>query len=172
MDYAAYKGRGIGKTAFMNYVKNLINKDLGDTISGGEDILYAVYVSPSPDKRERSMSLIARNIYSSMLRSDIFLIAFSRLRAFSGVISDTILEEIGDIENYEGTIANDEWLKDKGVNISELNGIVEQTLTDIGIDISLSSHQLFNNPNSYQLFFKKFNIDLSDYNWKKIGVQR
>lgn len=169
MDYAAYKGRGIGKTAFMNYVKNLINKDLGDTISEGEDILYAIYVSPSPDKRERSMSLIARNIYSSMLRSDIFLIAFSRLRAFSGIISDTILEEIGDIENYEGTIANDEWLQAKGVNISELNGIVEQTLTDIGIDISLSSHQLFNNPNSYQLFYKRFDIDLSDYNWKKIG---
>ena len=28
MDYAAYKGRGIGKTAFLNYVKNKINQDI------------------------------------------------------------------------------------------------------------------------------------------------
>ena len=28
MDYAAYKGRGIGKTAFLNYMKKSINKDL------------------------------------------------------------------------------------------------------------------------------------------------
>ena len=27
MDYAAYRGRGIGKTAFLNYVKNIINID-------------------------------------------------------------------------------------------------------------------------------------------------
>lgn len=43
MDYAAYKGRGIGKTAFLNYMKKSINKDLGDEISDGK-VSYMPYM--------------------------------------------------------------------------------------------------------------------------------
>ena len=43
MDYAAYRGRGIGKTAFLNYVKNLINTDLGLELSKEQEVLYAIY---------------------------------------------------------------------------------------------------------------------------------
>lgn len=166
MDYAAYKGRGIGKTAFLNYVKNLINADLGLSISKGQDVLYAVYVTPSPDKRERNMSLIARNIYNSMLSSDLFLIVFSRLRAFSGIIPDSVLDEI--TNNYRETIANDLWLKERGVYIDKLNKSVEDVLRGIGIDIKFDYNN-FMARNSYEVFLEAIKIDQSDYIWKNKG---
>lgn len=143
MDYAAYKGRGIGKTAFMNYVKNEINHDLGDKMSNGTEVLYAVYVSPSPEKRERTMSLIARNIYISMLNSELLQIVFSRLRAFSEVIPDIVLSKIDSPSHYIDTICNDEWLSQEKVDINKLNSIISQELYDIGIPISFEERTLF-----------------------------
>lgn len=169
MDYAAYKGRGIGKTAFMNYVKNTINKDLGDNISNGAEVLYAVYVSPSPEKRERTMSLIARNIYRSMTQSDLLRIVFSRLRAFTGIISEEILCKAGDVESYESTICNDEWLVQEGINVDTLNKAVAKELYDIGIQLSFEERTLFGSE-SFQQFRHYFTtFDTSDYVWKKDG---
>lgn len=169
MDYAAYKGRGIGKTAFMNYVKNAINRDLGERMSNGTEVLYAVYVSPSPEKRERTMSLIARNIYRSMLQSELLMIVFARLRAFSGVIPEEILCKVGNPDSYEHTICNDEWLYDENVDIDRLNTIVEKVLSGLGIDISFEKNTLFRS-NSYKTFKDFFSsFDTSDYTWKKDG---
>lgn len=166
MDYAAYKGRGIGKTAFLNYVKTLINPDLGFEISDNQDVLYAIYVTPSPDKRERSMPLIARNIFNSMYSSDLFLIVFSRLRAFSGEIPDSVLDEVG--SNYRETIANDEWLKGKGVYVEKVNKSVEDKLQGIGIDVKFEYNNFFPR-NSYEVFIEALKFDQSDYVWKNKG---
>lgn len=165
MDYAAYKGRGIGKTAFLNYAKNKINHDLGDEISEGKEVLYAVYVMPSPDKKERSMPLIARNIYKAMLESDLFLITFCRLRAFSGQISDDLLSTIKQ-DSYEETIANDEWLESNGVDVLNLNREVNQILANI--DIALDSASLFSS-DTYKIFIDKLKgFDIDSF-WKKEG---
>lgn len=166
MDYAAYRGRGIGKTAFLNYVKNLINTDLGLELSKEQEVLYAIYVTPSPDKRERNMSLIARNIYNSMLSSDLFLIVFSRLRAFSGIIPENVLDEVSN--NYRETIANDEWLKNRNVYLDQLNKSVESTLRGIGIDVSFD-YNTFMPRNSYEIFMESIKLDQSDYIWKNKG---
>ena len=166
MDYAAYKGRGIGKTAFLNYVKNKINQDLGYEMTEGQEILYAIYVTPSPDKRERNMPLIARNIYNSMFSSDLFLIVFSRLRAFSGIIPDDVLEEVSD--NYRETIANDEWLKEKGIYVDKLNKAVSDTLGGIGIEVNFE-YSTFMPRNSYELFLESIKLEQSDYIWKNNG---
>lgn len=166
MDYAAYRGRGIGKTAFLNYVKNLINNDLGLKISEGQEVLYAIYVTPSPDKRERNMPLIARNIYNSMFSSDLFLIVFSRLRAFSGIIPESVLDEVSD--NYRETIANDEWLKNKGIFVDKLNKAVENILSGIGIEVNFD-YNTFMPKNSYEAFLESIKLDQSDYIWKNKG---
>lgn len=166
MDYAAYKGRGIGKTAFLNYVKNLINNDLGFKMTDERDVLYAIYATPSPDKRERSMPLIARNIYNSMLSSDLFLIVFSRLRAFSGIIPENVLDEVS--SDYRETIANDEWLRNKQINIDRLNKCVADTLAGIGIEVHFDSGILMPR-NSYEVFLESIKIDQSDYYWKNKG---
>lgn len=169
MDYAAYKGRGIGKTAFMNFVRNAINRDLGESMSSGTEVLYAVYVSPSPEKRERNMSLIARNIYRSMLQSDLFMIVFARLRAFSNVIPEEVLCKVGEPDSYEATICNDEWLYNEKVDIDGLNSIVEKELSGLGVQITFEKRSFFGS-NSYKTFKEYFSsFDTSDYTWKKDG---
>lgn len=172
MDYAAYRGRGIGKTAFMNYVKNTINSDLGNEISNGSEVLYAVYVSPSPEKRERTMSLIARNIYTSMLNSDLLQIVYSRLRAFSNIIDENVLSEIDSPSHYMDTICNDEWLKQRSVDIDSLNIAVNKELYNIGIHISIEERTLFNTDphKSYKEFYQYFSsFAVGDYAWKREG---
>ena len=175
MDYAAYRGRGIGKTAFMNYVKNEINRDLGNDISGGTEVLYAIYVSPSPEKRERTMSLIARNIYTSMLNSDLLQIVFSRLRAFSGEVSEDILMQIDSPSLYLDTICNDSWLFERGVNVNKLNDFVNQKLLDIGIQITPEARTLFSandSHKSYNDFYEYFSLfAMREYAWKREGCK-
>ncbi len=169
MDYAAYKGRGIGKTAFMNYVKNAINRDLGECMSNGAEVLYAVYVSPSPEKRERTMSLIARNIYRSMMQSDLLTIVFARLRAFSGIIPEEVLCKVGETDSYEDTICSDEWLYNEKVDINRLNSFVAKELSSVGVDMAFEKRTLFGS-NSYKVFKDYFSsFDTSDYTWKKDG---
>jgi hypothetical protein len=109
MDYAAYKGRGIGKTAFLNHMKKSINFDLGDNISNGDSVLYAIYVSPSVDKKSRSLSDVAHSIFTSMHKEGLFLTVFCRLRALSGLLDDVIDDTVNE-STYEDTIDEDKWL--------------------------------------------------------------
>lgn len=165
MDYAAYKGRGIGKTAFLNYMKKSINKDLGDEISDGNSVIYAVYVAPSADNRNRSLSQVAHSIFTSMHKEGLFLTVFCRLRALSGLLDNVIDENITE-SNYEETIANDAWLCEKGVDVAAVNSFVSKELVKAGIvdeDISLFS-------GTYTRFMDALSINPSEFFWKKEGL--
>lgn len=165
MDYAAYKGRGIGKTAFLNHMKKSINYDLGDNMSNGESVLFAVYVSPSADKKNRSLSDVAHSIFTSMHNEGLFLTVFCRLRAMSGLLDDVIDESIND-SNYEDTIANDEWLRKRGVDIPSLNKRVLDELSNAGL-VNDNSHLFGGN---YQSFMSILEDNKNDFFWKKEGL--
>lgn len=165
MDYAAYKGRGIGKTAFLNHMKNSINYDLGDNISNGDSVIYAVYVAPSADKRNRTLSDVAHSIFTSMHKEGLFLTVFCRLRALSGFLDDVIDESIDD-SNYEDTIANDSWLKDHNVDVPGVNAFVVSELVKAGLTDDPSN--LFGG--SYQSFMSLLNDNKNDFFWKKEGL--
>ena len=165
MDYAAYKGRGIGKTAFLNYMKKSINKDLGDEISDGKSVIYAVYVAPSADNRNRTLSQVAHSIFTSMHKEGLFLTVFCRLRALSGLLDDVIDETITE-NNYEETIANDAWLCDKGIDVSAVNSFVSKELVKAGLvdeDVSLFS-------GTYSRFTEALSINPSEFFWKREGL--
>ena len=166
MDYAAYKGRGIGKTAFLNHMKNSINTDLGNNISNGDSVLYAVYVSPSADKQNRSLSDVAHSIFTSMHKEGLFLTVFCRLRALSGLLDDIIDETVNE-SNYEDTIANDNWLKEHGVDVQRVNSFVMDKLVEAGISDNVSS--LFGG--SYQSYKLSLEDNKNEYFWKKTGLQ-
>lgn len=166
MDYATYRGRGIGKTAFLNYMKKMINVDLGESISNGKEVLYAIYVSPTSEKKDRTMPLIARNIFVSMCESDLFLTVFSRLRAFSGVIPNSVLEEVTD--DYRSTIADDKWLYDRNVDVNRLNTSVSKELQNIGFVVKFDEMSLFQN-SSYAKFMEAIRVNTKDYFWQKEG---
>lgn len=165
MDYAAYKGRGIGKTAFLNYMKKAINKDLGDEMSSGDSVLYAVYVAPSADNRNRSLSQVAHSIFSAMHKEGLFLTVFCRLRALSGLLDNVIDETITE-NTYEQTIANDNWLIERGINVSEVNSFVCKELVKAGVvdeDVTLFS-------GSYVRFMEALREERTETFWKKEGL--
>lgn len=165
MDYAAYKGRGIGKTAFLNHMKNSINSDLGENLSNGESVLYAVYVSPSADKKNRSLSDIAHSIFTSMHKEGLFLTVFCRLRALSGLLDD-VIDETVDESNYEDTIANDNWLNERGVDVSGVNAFVMNEMVKAGLTDDVSN--IFGG--NYQSFKTLLEDNRNELFWRKQGL--
>ena len=165
MDYAAYKGRGIGKTAFLNHMKNLINSDLGEQMSNGDSVIYAVYVSPSADKNSRTLNDVAHSIFSSMHKEGLFLTVFCRLRALSGLLDDVVDDTI-DESNYENTIADDDWLKARGVDVIALNAFVLNELKQVGLTDETTT--LFGG--NYHSFKATLDDNKNEYFWKKQGL--
>ncbi len=168
MDYAAYRGRGIGKTAFLNYLRKEINKDLGDSFTNSEQVLYAIYVNPGGEKKERKFAQLSKLIFEAILNEDLLLITYCRLRANTGIIPEKLLEQIN-YENLSTTLGDDNWLKNNGIDIWKLNQHVSKTLSHAGVTIFKNTQPLFYDE-SYVDFKNLFAIDKSDLYWKKYGV--
>jgi hypothetical protein len=139
MDFATRRGRGIGKTAFLHYQKNRIMKDLGNQLSGGDEVIFAVYVFPRPDGRTRKFWQFHKLLIKALVEQEILATAMCRLRAFSGIIPQDILEKVG--EDLQQTLGNDEWLMQQNINVMNdfmgkkgLNDEVYRKLISIGID--------------------------------------
>ena len=139
MDFATRRGRGIGKTAFLHYQKNRIMEDLGNQLSGGNEVIFSVYVFPGPDGRTRKFWQFHRLLIKALVEQEILATAMCRLRAFSGIIPQDILSKVG--EDLQQTIGNDEWLIQQNINVKSsfmgkksLNDEVYRKLISIGID--------------------------------------
>ena len=168
MDYAAYRGRGIGKTAFLNYQKNQINSDFGDSISSGKQVLYSLYITPAADKKERKFWQLARTIYDAIMQEELLLIAFCRIRALSGLINEEILTEIN-TNNLAETLANDNWLKEKGINIPQLNDYMTDVFQKEGITFRIALEGLFSNTYN-ESFLKQIHTENTDSFWRNKGM--
>ncbi len=168
MDYAAYRGRGIGKTAFLNYLRKEINKDLGDSFTNSQQVLYAIYVNPGGEKKERKFSHLSRIIYESIMNDDLLLITFCRLRANCGMIPIDLLKE-AHYENLSSTLGNDEWLTKNKINVQKLDYQVEKKLIEQGVSFfKRPEPNLFTQ--SFINFKKVFSKENTDLYWKQYGV--
>lgn len=162
MDYAAYRGRGIGKSAYLNYLKRYINQDFGYKLTNGNSVLYAIYVAPTADDSNRSLSQITRYAYEFMQKDGIFFKIFCRLRATSGFLD--VLLMTNDNLSLED-IANDDWLIQNNVNVEAMNNSIKTILSEMGFEVH---YDLFNTF-SYQDFERLVCLNFSDFQWKKEG---
>lgn len=168
MDYAAYRGRGIGKTAFLNYIRKQINKDLGDEFTNGQQVLYAVYVNPGGEKKERKFSFLSRLIYDAIVKEDLLLITFCRLRANSGLIPDALLQNITS-ENLKETLGSNDWLRENGIDVRNIDRIVEEKIVSSGVSLFDTNHPtLF--PSGYLNFQTAFSPENLEKIWKARGA--
>jgi hypothetical protein len=141
MDYATRKGRGIGKTAFLNYQRNRIMNDLGHELSNGSDVLFAVYVAPRPNDNYRKFYNISKLILFSIIDQEIISLAMCRIRVFTELIDDRVLSQVGD--SLINTIGDDEWLREKhrelkiDISIHDLNQRVKRVLEGLSLDSDL-----------------------------------
>ena len=170
MDYATRRGRGIGKTSFLFYQRERIMADLGNKLSEGSQVLFSTYVLPQPNGVHRKFWQFCKLIMESLASDDnpIISMAMWRLRAFSGVIPNSVLEQVG--ESPEQTIGNDKWLQSNEVNaLFTLNNAIRNKLLSLGIDEVLAEalSQYGHSPIKFQ---QNFLSKMSDSMWRVNGA--
>ena len=163
MDFASRRGRGIGKTAFLNYVKNRIMKDFGEKLSNGEHVIFAVYVYPVPGENYNHFWKISRLIINKLLDQNIIIEAVCRLKAFTGMIPEKVLNESGD--DLAETLGSDNWLQEKKIKTFELNHTIKSTLEKLNIDAELSEVLAFAGSSTPGI--SRYFSRLSDAFWRK-----
>lgn len=166
MDYATKRGRGIGKTAFLQYQRRQIMRDLGDNLTEGAFVLMAAYILP--DNNTRRFWQFIRHIAVSLNQCKCIAWALWRLRASSGLISEEVLGQV-DINDPSGTLGNDKWLEENGISIEfDLSHHIERRLIDTGVDpeIALNLAVTGHDPEAFE---KQFLRAKMDYWWRQNG---
>lgn len=168
MDYATRRGRGIGKTAFLNYQRRRVMVDLGDQLTGGAFVILAAHLIPEGGGRTRKFWQFIRLIAQALNAGNCIAWAVWRLRAFSGHIADDILAEV-DPRNPGPSLGDDQWLQQRGVDVTfALNSAVERVLIRSGvregIARSLACHGYA--PDRWEQYFLAHQ---TDYRWRREG---
>jgi len=166
MDYATRRGRGIGKTAFLYHQCERIMQDLGNELSGGTQVIFAAYVLPVAGGKYRKFWQFSRIIVDALVKNEIIAKAIWRLRAFSGVIPDEVLSEVG--TEPHRTIGNNQWLEDQGISLilGGLERTIQTQLSGLGIrdDLVDALAQFGHSATD----FRRYYLDnLSDYYWRR-----
>jgi hypothetical protein len=134
MDHATRRGRGIGKSAFLNHQKERILADFGEKASEGTSVIFAVQVTPQTTPSCRKFWEFCRLITETLIDQDILTLAKWRLRALSGRIPDEVLQEIGDSSDWPRTIGNDSWLRERNVEpLLDVDIEVEKQVIGLGV---------------------------------------
>ncbi len=169
MDYATRRGRGIGKTAFLNRQHQRIMEDLGNELSGGAEVIFAIHMLPLPGGETRKFWQFHKLLTQSLVDQDIIATAMWRLRAFSGVIPDESLAKIG--SEPQKTIGNNKWLQEKNINVMwNLDSTIRRQLQSLGIRHDLAE-KLTHFGHSTSNFKQQYLDNLSDYAWKNDNGQ-
>jgi len=170
MDYATRRGRGIGKTAFINHQRKRIMKDLGNEISGGSTVMVAAHVIPEGSGRTRKYWQFTRLLAEALSHGQCITWAIWRIRASHGNIPQEILQLV-DPQNPGDTLGNDRWLSDQGVNILfDLVPAIERFLVKNGVRDDVAKSLALYGHNSEQ-WERQYLQQISDYRWRREGNQ-
>jgi hypothetical protein len=173
MDYATRKGRGIGKTSFLNYQRKTIQEDLGDKITLGKQVMMAVLVSPRPDENYKKFYSISRLIIESIIDQNLIQNACLRLKVFTDLIDPGVIE-LAEKSDFIDTIGKSQWLiemhKQFGAEYDDnnLTQTVKSKLIRVGINSELATAVArFGHDTD---LFRKFYFDkLQESTWKQEG---
>lgn len=168
MDFATRRGRGIGKTVFLNWQRKRIMDDFGNSLTEGMHVLFAIHVTPVPG-RTRKFWQFTQLIAETLNEQEVIAKALWRLRFFSGIIPKEILEQT--MRYPAETIGNDAWLRSQGVDVDfrlshHIRRQLEQTgiRSDVAESLALSGHDP-------AIWNGRFLAQQSDYRWRSEGAK-
>lgn len=175
MDHATRQGRGIGKTSFLNYQLKKINKDFGEEVSKGGEVLFAVYCSPIPGENYKKFWAFSRLIFKSLIDQNILSKAICRVKILSGLVPPELIAEVTD-SNLLETIGSSDWVRAKVLEKNLFDQFTETGLThgvkrwleERGVD-SLLADKLAKFGAASSEFLKHYFDTLSDTDWRKEG---
>jgi aryl carrier-like protein len=168
MDYATRRGRGIGKTVFLNHQRKRIMGDLGKRLTSDSYVLFAIHTRPLPGGSRKFWQL-AELVAKAMNEQGVIAKAMWRLRAFSSIIPNEILEQAAD--NPEETIGNDAWLRKQGVDVDfQLANYLMTELVKGGVrhEIAKALAYFGHDPFAWQ---GSFLAHQTDYRWRNEGAK-
>lgn len=158
MDYQTAKGRGIGKTAFLNHQRVSIMKDFGYELSGGNSVLFAIHVNPIPNGNYNTFWKVSKLIIETLIKQEIISFALCRLIALEGLLDSKILDLPEIEEDLLNTLGNNDWLEKHDVPIFTLDNDVRFVLSKLQIDPNLVENLVVwgRNPEGFlQHYFSK-----------------
>ena len=168
MDYATQRGRGIGKTVFLNHQRKRIMEDFGDELTNGTHVLFAIHVMPIPGNT-RKFWQFTQLITETLNDQKVIARALWRLRFFSEIIPQGLLEKA--LDKPAETIGNDAWLRTHEVDVDfRLFHHLKRQLQQAGIrdevaeSLALAGHD----PAKWE---GRFIAHQSDYWWRKEGAK-
>ena len=168
MDAAQRKGRGLGKTAFLNYQRRRIMADLGDALTAGAHVLFAVHLLMPAEGNSRKFWQFARALMEALNEQEVLAGLLWRLRAFSGLVPNELLEQMGQPQE---TIGDNRWLVDHGVDVeNELTPAIRRKLIDTGVAEELAG-PLAEWGHDAGRFRHEFLRHQSDYRWRLNAVR-
>ncbi len=168
MDHASYRGRGIGKTAFLNRRQKDISEDLGASASEGHAVLFAVHIIPTASPARRKFWEFAKLIGEALIDRQVISQAICRIRASCPDISEDILDQCGSPEDWEDTIGDDRWLESMGLEVFwHINRFVRQHLLDAGIEEELAG--ILTHVGARRSFKEAFFGKYKDSWWRNTG---
>ena len=165
MDYATSSGRGIGKTAFLNYQTRRINEDWGQGATGGQQLTFAVRIQPVAETRK--FWEFAKLIAKSLIDEGVLAKAMWRIRYFHKDIPDEVRSKVTDPET---TIGSDTWLRDQGIEPLFFSEHIRDDLEKIGIPADIAKKLAYFG-NDHDRFSETFMDVESDLFWRKHGNQ-
>lgn len=176
MDNATRQGRGIGKSSFLYHQSNRINKDSGEQITRGSEVMFATYCSPNSSESYRKFSSFSKLIINNIIEQNILSTAACRLRVMSGFLDERIYDEEVTEGNLLDTVGNFSWLKSK----YESKGLPYFSEHDLKIAVKrlLEKEDIKNrnlidrlahwgyNPTDFNKYFFS---EITDVDWRKHG---
>jgi hypothetical protein len=175
MDHASRQGRGIGKTSFLNYQLNRVNQDLGDFVSKGAEVLFAIYCSPIPGENYKKFYSFSRLVVKALIDQNILATALCRIRVLSNLIPSKILKEVND-QNLLSTVGNSKWLQDKAID-NKLSHEFDEYHLNMGVKRILEEEGINNKFAERFARFGTSNTEISKYyfdelkemDWRRFG---
>jgi hypothetical protein len=164
MDAGAGRGRGIGKTAFLNHQRNRVMRDLGEAVTNQAYLLFAAHVLPPGGTNSRKFWQFARLLITTFNDQEVIAQLLWRLRAFSGLIPDAVLDETQELSS---TIGNNDWLAARGVRVEhDLIPALTEQLLRAGVEPGLAAGlaKYGHSPDQFRTDFLRY---YSDYRWRQ-----
>jgi hypothetical protein len=166
MDAAVGRGRGIGKTAFLNRQRSRIMSDLGWFVTRQTYLLFAAHILPPAGTNNRKFWQFARLLITSFNKQEVIAQLLWRLRAFSGLIPDAVLDEA---EEVSSTVGDNDWLAEHHVPVEhELIPAIKERLTTAGVEPILAEG-LATYGHSPEQFWTGFLRHITDYRWRQMA---
>lgn len=163
MDYATSSGRGIGKTAFLNYQTRRVNEDWGQSATEGQSLIFAVRIQPVAETRK--FWEFAKLIAKALVDEYVLAKAMWRIRYFHQALPNEVRLKVTDPET---TIGSDTWLRAQGVEPLYFAEHIRDDLEKIGIPSEVAKKLAYFG-NDHGRFNETFMDVETDFFWRKHG---